>query len=143
MTSSRHLRILLIDDSENEVVLLEKAFEGQTDLEIVRQAVDGDEALAYLHETALTHSLPDMVLLDVHMPGRDGFDVLREIKKNPRLAAIPVVMLTTSCREEDVRRAYAEGAASFVSKPLTFEALCDLAKGFSSYWGSVASLPRT
>lgn len=141
MSATQPLRILLIDDSANDALLLERAFQPEGALALAYHALDGDSGLAYL-EAASTTRLPDLILLDLNMPGRDGFEVLEALKKAPRFAPIPVVIFTTSRRQEDVRRAYAAGAASFVTKPLTFEALCDLSRWFSTYWRQVAALPH-
>jgi CheY-like chemotaxis protein len=138
----RPLRVLVVDDSRNDVLLLEKAFQIDGRLEIVKQAGDAAEGLAWLDAVAADPAgRPDLVLLDINMPGRDGFEVLRVLKADRRLASIPVVMMTTSRRQEDIARCYVEGAASHVTKPLTFEALCELTHGLASYWSEVASIP--
>ncbi len=85
--------------------------------------------------------LPGMILLDLNMPRKDGREALQEIKADPRLRLIPVVVLTTSKAEEDIFRAYDLGVNSFIVKPVTFESLVDITLTLSKYWFEVVELP--
>jgi CheY-like chemotaxis protein len=139
------VEILLAEDNEDDIVLTQEAF-GEArlvnDLHIVR---DGEEALAYLRRQGPYQEAarPGLVLLDISMPRKNGFEVLRELKADPDLRSLPVVMLTTSNREEDVLRSYTEGACSFVTKPVRVGQLQEVLKHFALYWVLVARVPRS
>ena len=104
---------------------------------------DGEEALAYLRREGRHRDAraPGLVLLDINMPKMNGFEVLRIMKSDPVLRTIPVVMLTTSTRDEDIARSYDGGACSFVSKPVSFEKLKEVIKQFTLYWTLVSVVP--
>lgn len=135
--------VLLVDDNPNDALLIEEAFRDAGRVCIVQHVSSGDECLAYLRrQKPYEHAAsPELILMDVNMPGRDGFQVLRDLKADPRFARLPVVMLTSSVRTEDVDSAYAAGAASFVVKPLTFDQLQRVAQEFAAYWADVAKVP--
>lgn len=135
--------ILLADDSEDDILLMRKAFQETKLLRILDAVEDGGEALAYLRRQGKYAGAPapGLVVLDVNMPRVDGFSALKEIKADPALRHLPVVMLTTSQREEDVCRAYREGACTYIAKPAGFKELEALAERFESYWALVARLP--
>lgn len=137
------IEILLVDDNDDDVVLVEESFKDSKFVNLMRVVRDGAQALAYLrregpHKNA---ALPGLVLLDINMPGLNGFEVLSAMKADPALRTIPVVMLTTSTRDEDVVRSYDGGACSFVSKPVSLEKLKDVIKQFALYWSLVAIVP--
>ena len=137
------VEILLVDDNEDDVVLLEESFRDSKFVNLLHVVHDGEEALAYLrregkHRTA---RIPGLVLLDINMPKMNGFEVLRAMKGDPLLRTIPVVMLTTSTRDEDIARSYDSGACSFVSKPVNFEKLKEVIKQFTLYWSLVSVVP--
>ncbi|MGQ0635175.1 MAG: response regulator [Planctomycetaceae bacterium] len=138
------LHILVVDDNEDDVILLQESLRDHPAVRVVQVARDGDEALAYLRREGEHANAPHpgLVLLDINMPRRNGFEVLSAMKEDPLLRAIPVVMLTTSYREDDVLDAYRGGACSFVSKPVSFERLKMMAGHFVTYWSCVARLPR-
>src|SRR6516164_1910746 len=123
--SSQRL-ILLVEDNQDDVLLVRRAFERAGVGEGIRSVPSGMEAIAYL-EGAFPYSdrckypMPDMVLLDIKMPGTDGFEVLRWIRQRRELLDLRVVMLTSSDEIRDVNRAYQLGANSFLVKPLDFE----------------------
>src|SRR5690349_7118071 len=102
MMEFKPLQVLLIDDSEDDAMLLKELFREARYLNIVDAIADGDEALNYLHKRGRYAKVetPGLILLDINMPGKDGFSVLHEIKSDPVLKSIPVVMLTTSARDE-------------------------------------------
>jgi CheY-like chemotaxis protein len=137
------VEILLVDDNDDDIVLLEESFRDSKFLNLLHVVHDGEEALAYLrrqgaHRTART---PGLVLLDINMPKMNGFEVLKAMKSDPLLRTIPVVMLTTSTRDEDIARSYDGGACSFVSKPVSFEKLKEVIKQFTLYWTLVSVVP--
>jgi len=141
------IEILLVDDNDDDVVLLEESFQDSRFLNLLQVVHDGHEALAYLRREGKYKSAktPGLVLLDINMPKMNGFEVLQVMKSDPLLRTIPVVMLTTSTRDEDVARSYDGGACSFVSKPVNLEKLKEVIKQFALYWTLVSAvpLPRT
>ena len=137
--------ILLVEDSEDHVFLFKRALahstaEDEVELNVVS---DGVEALEFLrHEGEFSGSkLPELIVLDINMPRMNGFETLEEIKKDAELSTIPVVILSSSVRREDVSRSYQSGACTFVSKPISFDDFCKMLKDFAKYWSQVATLP--
>ena len=126
--------ILVVDDEPNIVLSLEFLMK-QAGF-AVRTAADGEEALE-----AIETAPPDLVLLDINMPKKNGFEVLREMKADPSLRHIPVVMLTTSDREEDIVKSYADGACSFVTKPVDFDQFIKVVQSIHGFWFSIVHLP--
>lgn len=143
MDNIQPIDILLVDDNEDDVILLQEAFEEDKLANVMEVARDGDEALDYLKKQGKYSGVrsPGLVLLDINMPKKDGFAVLEEIKSNSDLAHIPVVMLTTSERDEDVIRSYKHGACSFIRKPISFDSLREAMRNFTLYWTLVARIP--
>ena len=143
--NQRALNILLVDDSEDDVLLARTVF-GRLAFPHTLEAISsGAAALDYLRETGKyagsRRPLPNLILLDINMPGIDGFSLLREIKADPKLRKIPVIMLTTSSSASDIRRSYEHGAASFLTKPASFEGFHEMMTRLGSYWTSVSALP--
>jgi CheY-like chemotaxis protein len=137
------IEILLVDDNDDDIVLLEESFQDSKFLNLMQVVHDGEEAVAYLRREGPYHAAraPGLVLLDINMPRMNGFEVLKVMKSDPVLRMIPVVMLTTSTRDEDIARSYAGGACSFVSKPVSFEKLKEVIKQFTLYWTLVSVVP--
>lgn len=132
---SRNVRVLLVEDNLGDASLTLEAFkETNFPLDLTRVA-DGDECMAYLRQRkGQPSSLPDVVLLDLNMPGRDGHWVLAEIRRDPALAHIPVVVLTCSKNDDDIRRAY-EGQANFyVVKPPDLDQLFQTIRYLEDVW---------
>lgn len=147
MTQHAHmvpLEILVVDDSEDDVLLLQESLHDVGSVSLVHAAHDGEQALAYLRREApyADAHRPALVLLDINMPRKNGFEVLAEIKGDPQLRAIPVVMLTTSSRDTDIRSAYEGGASSFITKPVSFDRLKLIAGHFADYWTNVVQIPH-
>ena len=140
---SRRLDILLAEDNEDDVLMIREAFEDAALASVIEVVADGEQALRYLRrEPPFEHAqLPGLVLLDINMPKKDGLEVLQEVKEDPELKHLPVVMLTTSQREEDVVLSYSRGACSYVTKPLDFRQFQDLVRQFGVYWTAVARTP--
>ena len=135
--------VLLVEDNDDDVTLIREAI-GEEDLVSITGVVrDGEEALAYLRRQGRYRkvSRPALVLLDINMPKKNGFQVLSELKSDAELRQIPIVMLTTSDRREDALFSYAVGASSFITKPVGFEALQRVMKRFAIYWSRVARPP--
>lgn len=136
MTDSRphNLRICLIDDDVDHVMLIRRAirdYEAETEIHAVN---DGSEALAWLREST---TRPDLILLDINMPGLTGFEVLESIKSDSRLKTVPVVMLTSSDLSSDVARAYELGASGYISKPSYLHDLRAVLGNTLMYWSAM------
>jgi CheY-like chemotaxis protein len=144
--AGRPITILLADDDEDDRLMTRDALREARLHNDLHTVVDGVELLEYLrHEGAYSAPesapWPGLVLLDLNMPRMDGREALYEIKNDPRLRALPVVVLTTSKAEEDIVRTYELGVNSFISKPVTFFGLVEVMKAFSRYWLEIVDLP--
>jgi len=140
---SQPIEILLVDDNDDDIILLEESFRDSRFLNLLQVVHDGEEAIEYLRRQGRHRSakLPGLVLLDINMPKMNGFEVLQVMKADPVLKSIPVVMLTTSTRDEDIARSYDGGACSFVSKPVNLDKLKEVIKQFMLYWTLVSVVP--
>jgi CheY-like chemotaxis protein len=144
--SIRPITILLADDDQDDCLLTREALEESRLANELRVVSDGEELLNYLRregQFADPASSPTagLILLDLNMPRKDGREALSEIKADPALRAIPVVVLTTSRAEEEIYRSYELGASSFISKPVSFEGLVEVMKGLGRYWFEIVDLP--
>jgi CheY-like chemotaxis protein len=139
------LNILVVDDNEDDVILLEESLKDQPAVRFLHVVHDGEEAMQFLRRAGPFQNAPrpGLVLLDINMPRKNGFEVLSEMKDDPDLRTIPVVMLTTSRRDADILNAYSGGACSFVTKPVSFDRLKLMADHFVTYWSTVARLPAS
>lgn len=139
------LSILLVEDNEDDVLIAQRAFKEFKFISGINVARDGQEALDILtgsgHHAGQKPLRPSIILLDITLPLMDGIALLKRLKADPSLRAIPVVMLTTSSRQEDIARSYENGAASYLTKPASLEAFLELARRFEQYWVSVSKLP--
>ena len=130
--------VLLVEDDENHAMLIMRCF-GTMDMNNIHWVSDGEEALDYLmhrgkHEDREKNPRPDLVLLDLRLPRRDGHEVLKDIKNSDDLRTIPVVVLTTSKNEYDVTKAYLNHANSYLVKPLGFDKFQQMIKDLAIYW---------
>ena len=112
-------------------------------VKIVGAVYDGQEAMSYLRKEAPygDSPRPDLLIMDINMPIKNGLEALEEIKRDPKLRSLPVVMLTNSERDGDILRAYDLGACTYLVKPMTYQSFVDIAKTFSLYWGRYARIP--
>ncbi len=143
---SKTLTILMADDDEDDRILAQDAMKESRVLNELYFVEDGVELLAYLNGEGKyanrdSYPLPGLILLDLNMPKKDGREALSEIKNNPALRRIPVVILTTSKAEEDMLRGYDLGAASYITKPVTFDSLVELMKALGKYWVEFVETP--
>ncbi|MCP2014306.1 CheY-like chemotaxis protein [Deinococcus sp. HSC-46F16] len=138
-----HIEILLVEDSEPDVLLTQEAFEGARVPNRVHVVRDGVEALSFLRREGEHASAPrpDVILMDINMPRKNGLEVLGEIKADPGLATIPVVMLTTSQSDDDVRGSYARHASGYVVKPVGFENFLQAIRAFEEFWMTFVRFP--
>jgi CheY-like chemotaxis protein len=138
--------ILIADDDEDDKMLVREAL-AVSQLPIDLHAVsDGEELMDYLcHRGQYTDNnlapRPSLILLDLNMPKKNGLEVLQEIKNDPELRSIPVIVLTTSKAEENIYHTYNLGANSYIVKPMTFSALVEVTKTLSKYWFEIVKLP--
>lgn len=128
------LRICLIDDDPDHVLIISRAIRELGEESTVHAASDGDEAMEWLRSS---ESLPDLILLDINMPGMSGFDVLEAVKADQRLKTVPVVMLTSSDASSDIARAYELGASGYISKPSYFHDLRAVLGNTLLYWAAM------
>jgi two-component system, chemotaxis family, response regulator Rcp1 len=137
--------ILLVEDSPTDVLLAQEALEHAKVLNNLHVVSDGVEAMAFLRREGqfADATRPDLILLDLNLPRKDGREVLEEIKNDVNLKSIPVVVLTTSKAEEDILRAYGLHANCYVSKPVDFEQFTRVVKAIENFWFTVVSLPQT
>ncbi|MBH0029400.1 MULTISPECIES: response regulator [unclassified Pseudoalteromonas] len=142
------ITILMADDDEDDRLLTQDALAESRVLNELHFVEDGVELLEYLErkgkfEDKAVSPRPGLILLDLNMPRMDGREALEAIKGNPSLKGIPVVILTTSKQEEDMVKGYNLGAASYITKPVTFDGLVDLMKTLGKYWVEFVELPST
>jgi chemotaxis family two-component system response regulator Rcp1 len=142
-TSGQPLEVLLVEDSPGDVRLTQEALKDakvHINLRVVR---DGIDAMAFLMREGeyATVPRPDLILLDLNLPRKDGREVLKEIKENPELKSIPVVVLTTSASEADVLRSYLLHANCYITKPVNLDGFLTVVKSIDSFWLSIVKLP--
>jgi CheY-like chemotaxis protein len=138
--------ILMADDDPEDRMMAREALDEARLLNDLRFVNDGEELMDYLHRRDKyaepgAAPQPGLILLDLNMPKKDGREALREIKSDPHLRQIPIVVLTTSREEEDVIRTYDLGVNSFIVKPVSFHGLVKVMKVLSAYWFEIVRLP--
>lgn len=138
--------ILMADDDADDRALTREAFEEAKLANDLRFVEDGQELVDYLNRRGkysdpASSPIPGLILLDLNMPRKDGREALQEIKADPRFRAIRIVIMTTSKAEADIVRSYKLSAASYITKPVTFEALVDVVRTLGKYWFEIVELP--
>ena len=143
-TDADPIEILLVEDSPGDVRLTREAFKDAKVLINLHVAPDGAEAMAFLGSEGqhLNSPRPDLILLDLNLPKKDGREVLEEIKESPTLKSIPVVVLTTSASDADILRSYKLHANCFITKPVGLDGFLEVVKSIDTFWLSVVKLPR-
>jgi two-component system, chemotaxis family, response regulator Rcp1 len=143
-TDAAPIEVLLVEDSPGDVRLTREAFKDAKVHINMHVASDGAKAMAFLKREGeyATAPRPDLILLDLNLPRKDGREVLEEIKEDPILKTIPVVVLTTSSSEADVLRSYQLHANCYITKPVGLEGFLTVVKSIDSFWLSVVRLPR-
>ena len=139
----RPINILLVEDSPTDVLITREALESAKVINNLQVAEDGVEALAILRRQGrhADAARPDLILLDLNLPRKDGREVLHEVKNDDRLKMIPVVVLTTSKAEEDVMKAYGQHANCYITKPVDFSEFAAVIKSIEHFWFAVVTLP--
>ncbi len=140
------ISILVADDDPDDRMMIEEAF---TENRVANKIVfveDGEQLLAYLRREGEFAQLadepyPGIILLDLNMPKKDGREALRDLKADPDLCRIPIIVLTTSQAEEDIVRTYGLGVSSFITKPVSFEGLVEAVRVICQYWIQIVALP--
>jgi chemotaxis family two-component system response regulator Rcp1 len=147
MSTPEHLQsidILLIEDNPGDIRLTIEALKQGRILNNLNIARDGEEALLYLHKKDKYKDVttPDIILLDLNLPKKDGREVLSEIKTDPALRCIPVIVLTTSSSEEDVTNMYARYANCYITKPVDFNQFMNVIRCIENFWLTIVKLPK-
>jgi CheY-like chemotaxis protein len=139
----RLIDVLLVEDDEGDVLMTREAFEYYKIRNRLHVVSDGDQALQFLRQEGpyADAPRPGLILLDVNLPRRSGLEVLAELKQDPDLLVIPVIMLTTSSAEEDIVRSYSLHANAFVSKPVDFEHFIDAIRQIDNFFLTLVCLP--
>lgn len=145
-TDGKSISLLIADDDPDDRMLVWEALNESRLANPIYFVQDGEELMDYLYHRGCyadpgSAPRPGLILLDLNMPRKDGREALREIRADPQLRRIPVVVLTTSRAEEDVLRSYDLGVNSFIHKPVTFEGLVSMMRSLSTYWFEIVQLP--
>jgi len=138
------IEVLLVEDSLGDVRLTQEAFKDAKVHINLHVVSDGEKAMAFLGRSGQYADVPrpDLVLLDLNLPRKDGRQVLKEIKESPALKCIPVVILTTSASEEDVLRSYLLHANCYIAKPVDLEGFLKVVQSIDAFWLSIVKLPN-
>jgi CheY-like chemotaxis protein len=145
MTERLHtIEVLLVEDDPGDVLLTKEAFADNKVKNNLNVVSNGEEAIAYLRRQGphAEATRPDLVLLDLNLPRKDGREVLKDIKADPELRSIPVVVLTTSEADEDILHSYDLHANAYVTKPVDFDSFIRIVRQIDDFFVSVVKLPR-
>jgi len=136
--------VLLVEDDPGDILMTREAFQHHKIQNKLHVVTDGEQALQFLHRTGEYTSAPrpGLILLDLNLPRRSGHEVLAELKEDPQLRVLPVVILTTSQAEEDILRSYSLHANAYVSKPVDFERFMDVIRQIDNFFVTVVKLPH-
>ena len=142
----KSVTILVAEDDEDDRLLMQDALEENRLANDLHFVTDGVELMDYLkrrgdYSEPISEPRPSLILLDLNMPRKDGREALKEIKADPDLRQIPIVVLTTSKAEEDILRTYDLGVSSFIAKPVVFDSMVQIMKMVGSYWFEIVELP--
>lgn len=147
MNSQSNTLVLIVEDSDEDYETVTRAFKKAGMGNPVARCCDGDEALDYLRHRGRfadgkAAPVPGMILLDLNLPGTDGYEVLEEIKRDQDMKTIPVIVLTSSSDPRDIERCYASGANSYMRKPVSFEGFVEAVQRLREFWFEIAILPK-
>ena len=140
------MTILIADDDTDDRLFMDRALRESGYTQLVQFVEDGEELMDYLRRQGRFSEnnapWPDLLILDLNMPRKNGFQALSEIKADPKLRRLPVVVMTTSSAEEDVLKTYTLGVNSFVTKPFNFNRLVEMVSALKTYWLDTVKLPK-
>jgi chemotaxis family two-component system response regulator Rcp1 len=144
LASTRPIEILLVEDSPSDAALTVQALEGGKMANNLARVVDGVEAMAYLRREGhyAQAARPDLIMLDLNLPRKDGREVLRDLKSDPSLKMIPVIVLTTSRADKDILQSYEFNANCYITKPVDFQQFIDVVKSIENFWLTIVTLPK-
>ncbi|HUS91166.1 MAG TPA: response regulator [Phycisphaerae bacterium] len=140
---SKPVELLLVEDNPGDVLLIREGFKAAKVINGLHVVRDGEEAMAFLHREGAYRDAPrpDLILLDLNLPRKDGREVLAEIRADKALRRIPVVVLTTSKAEEDILRAYDLSCNCYITKPVDLEQFIHVVESIDAFWLSIVTLP--
>ena len=143
-TSSEPIQILLVEDSPGDIRLTREVLRDAKIANELHIVGDGEEAMRFLRRQGAFDGVPrpDLILLDLNLPRKDGREVLAELKEDPDLHLIPVIVLTTSAAEQDVLRSYDLNAACYITKPIDLDEFISVVRSIESFWLSIVRLPH-
>ena len=144
--NGKHFTILYADDDEDDQILVGEALKETPAANSIQYVQDGEELLDFLNNKGFyadeeKYPKPGLIFLDLNMPRKDGREALAEIKADPNLRSIPIIVLTTSKGEEDIQTAYDLGVNSFITKPVSYDSLVKIVKVVTKYWFKTVKLP--
>lgn len=140
----KSIEILLIEDNPVDVLMTRRALEEAKVFNQLHVVEDGEEAMDFLYQQGnyADAPRPDLILLDLNLPKKSGREILAEVKKDPRLLAIPVIILTTSEAEKDISMCYENHGNCFITKPVDMEQFTHVVKSIEGFWFTIVNLPR-
>ncbi len=140
----KSIQILLIEDNDGDILLTKEALEDSKVINQINVVRDGNEAIMFLNkeENFSNATTPDLILLDVNLPKKNGHEVLHYIKKNENFKHIPVIMLTTSSSESDILKSYKNHVNCYITKPIEVSSFLNIVSTIESFWISIVSLPK-
>jgi chemotaxis family two-component system response regulator Rcp1 len=143
-SASRPVEVLLVEDNPGDVRLTQEAFKDGRMLVNLNVASDGAEALEYLYRKGkfTNAERPDLILLDLNLPKKNGREVLTEIKADPDLRRVPVIVMTTSKAEQDIYKAYNLNANCYISKPVELDEFLNVVRSIEDFWLTIVTLPK-
>ena len=144
LTTAKAIEVLLIEDSPSDAALTIEALQAGKIGNNLNRVADGVEAMAYLRQQGsfAKSPRPDLIMLDLNLPKKDGREVLRELKSDPSLKLIPVIVLTTSRSDKDVLQSYELNANCYITKPVDFAQFMEVVKSIEHFWLAVVTLPK-
>ena len=140
---SRSAEILLVEDNPGDLELIQEALQSGKVTNHISMATDGEVAMNFLNRARGFENAPrpDLILLDLNLPRKDGFEILKEVRENPELSRIPVVILTSSQTDRDILKSYNLRANCFISKPVDVDEFLSVVRSTSEFWLSIVKLP--
>lgn len=141
----KSINILLVEDNPGDIRLTQEVLKDGKICNTLNVVMDGEEAISFLKKTGKYKDaiLPEIILLDLNLPKKDGRQVLAEIKNDPVLKLIPIIVLTTSSSEQDILNTYANHANAYITKPVDFDQFINVVRSIENFWLTIVKLPKT